>query len=297
MKRLLILLVLLTASLTAAACAPSRSGSLGPGPTGLAGPSALPSDSPSASSEPVEAPPSGGSDGRTLTIQVWFQRDGKLFATTRTRPVTQNTSNLALTELAAGPSTVETAAGVGTSFTRGTRFDIKGISADGTETVSFPASFYDGEGAGLRIRQAEVVYTLTQFRSVKRVAFLSDGRPTIGGPFGRDDMDDLLPRIVVYSPVIGQRVTSQITVSGIADVYESTVSVRVLNRDGKEIGAKFTTALCNTGCHGTYSMTVPYRSCASESGTGRVEVYMSSPENGSRVHVVEIPVQFAGCAS
>jgi hypothetical protein len=292
MKRLLVLLVVLTAG-----CAPAKSGSLGAGPTGLT----VPSESPSAAPVPVEAPsdpPSVTTDGgRTLTIQVWFHRDGKLFATTRTRPVTQNTSNLALTELAAGPSTVETSAGVATSFAIRTRFDIKGISADGIETVSFPASFYDGEGAGLRMRQAQVVYTLTQFRSVKSVRFLSDGAPTIGGPFGRAEMADLLARIVVYSPVIGQRVTSPITVSGIADVYESTVSVRILNKDGKEIGAKFTTATCNTRCHGTYSVTVPFRSCASESGSGTVEVYMSSPEDGSRVHVVAIAVQFAGCAT
>jgi len=290
MKRLILLLIVLA---TAAACSPPRSGSLGAGPTGV--PVTAPSAS--ASPAPVETPsetPSGASNGRTLTIQVWFVREGRLFATTRIRPVTQNTSRLALTELAAGPSTVETGAGVGSAVEAGTRFEIKGISADGTETVSFPASFY-GDGPLPRFRQAQVVYTLTQFSSVKRVQFLSDGAPMIGGPFGRAEMADLLPRIVVYSPVIGQRVAGPITVSGIADVYESTVSVRVLDSAGAEIGAKFTTASCNNRCHGGYSVAVTYRGCPQ--GQGTVEVYMSSPADGTRVNTVGIPIQFAGCAS
>lgn len=295
MRRLMLSTVLILA-----ACSPASSGSLGPAPPGLPAPSAsstpvVQEASPWPSSWPLpSAEVSPG--GRTLTIQVWFHRDGKLFATTRTRPVTQNTSQLALSELAAGPSTVENLAGVATSYAKGTPFNIKGISADGIETVSFPVSFFDGEGAGLRMRQAQVVYTLTQFRSVKSVRFLADGAETIGGPFGRAEMAGLLPPIVVYSPVVGQRVTSPVTVSGIADVYESTVSVRILNKDGKEVGAKFTTASCHNGCHGGYTMTVPIRSCASETGSGTVEVYMSSPDNGSRVNIVAVPVQFAGCA-
>lgn len=286
--------LLLSTAVILAACAPAKSGSLGPGPPGILTPS--PSPTPLVVEASPETTPTA-TDGRTLSIQVWFHRDGKLFATTRTRPVTQNTSQLALAQLAAGPSTVETSAGLATSFPIGTRFEIKGISADGIETVSFPATFFEGEGAGLRIRQAQVVYTLTQFRSVKTVRFLSDGAPTIGGPFGRAEMAGLLPPIVVYSPVIGQRVTSPISVSGIADVYESTVSVRILNKDGQEAGAKFTTASCHNGCHGGYTMTVPFRSCASETGPGTVEVFMSSPDNGSRVNIVAVPVQFAGCAN
>ncbi|HZM81509.1 MAG TPA: hypothetical protein VFC19_37775 [Candidatus Limnocylindrales bacterium] len=134
MKRLILLLIVLA---TAAACSPSKSGSLGAGPTGIPGtpPSASPYPTPF---ETPSETPSGASNSRSLTIQVWFVREGRLFATTRTRPVTQNTSQLALTELATGPSTVETAGGVGSAVMTGTRFDIKGISADGTETVSFP---------------------------------------------------------------------------------------------------------------------------------------------------------------
>lgn len=306
MKRLLILVLIVPAIVPAVAgCGPAKSGSLGPGPAGLpvspASPSPSGFQSPSQSGSPSPSPAAEEEPtGRTLTIQVWFQRNGKLFATTRTRPVTQDTSHLALTELSAGPSTVESAAGVGSGVAKETSFDIKGIAPDGTETVSFPASFYAGSAgdeAGLRMRQAQVVYTLTQFRSVKWVRFLSDGVPTIGGPFGRAEMADLLAAIVVYGPVIGQRVTSPITVTGIADVHESTVSVRVLNKDGKELGTKFTTASCSNRCHGGYSMTVSYRSCASETGPGRVEVYESSPADGSRLNVVGISVQLTGCSS
>jgi hypothetical protein len=278
-----------------AGCGPTDSGSLGAGPTG-----ALPS--PTASASPEESPsasPQSTPDGQntnTITIQTWFARSNRVVPTQRIRPVTQATSRLALTELLAGPTSVEAGLGISNPIPTETTFDIRGIS-DGVAIVSFSSGFFAGGQDIARLRRAQVVFTLTQFPTVRQVGFLMGGNPT-GEPFGRADFADLLPQIVVMTPVIGQRVSSPITISGTADVREATVSVRLLDANGMEIATKFTTATCGNGCRGDYSLHLPYtvpkkQPCADQSGT--LQVYQVSGEDGSRISVVEIPLTLDVC--
>jgi hypothetical protein len=266
-------------TLLGSACGPGDSGSLGTVPTDP------PTGSP-ASPGPTATSPAPTT--RTLTIAVWFTRDGRVVPTSRTRPATQATSRLALTELAAGPTAAEAAAGVRNAVPGDLAFDVS--ISDGVATVDFPASFYAGDPDAARLRRAQVVYTLTQFLTVSRVAFRSGGE-AIGAPAGPGDYADLLPAIVVASPVIGERVTSPVTVAGTADVFEATVSVRILDAAGAEIATTFTNATCGTGCRGDYSVVVPYRLASEQPGT--VQVYEVSAEDGSRIDVVNIPVTLA----
>jgi hypothetical protein len=100
-----------------------------------------------------------------------------------------------------------------------------------------------------------------------------------------------LPAITVRSPVIGAQVTSPVTVSGTADVFEATVSVRILDSAGHEIARTFTTASCGTGCRGGYSVTIPYSVPRTQPGT--VEVFESSAKDGLPINVQLIPVTLA----
>jgi hypothetical protein len=100
-----------------------------------------------------------------------------------------------------------------------------------------------------------------------------------------------LPAITVQSPVIGEQVTSPVTISGTADVFEAVVSVRILDPAGNEIARTFTTASCGTGCRGDYSVTVSYPVPRTEPGT--IEVFESSAKNGLPVNVQLIPVTLA----
>jgi hypothetical protein len=86
-------------------------------------------------------------------------------------------------------------------------------------------------------------------------------------------------------------VTSPVTVSGTADVFEATVSVRVLDSAGHEIARTFTTASCGTGCRGDYSVTVSYSVPRTQPGT--IEVFESSAKDGQPVNVQLIPVTLA----
>lgn len=296
MNRLAALLAAVALAAVSAGCSPARSGSLGPAPTGSAPPgqtataspdvTGIPSATPSQSPPAIPPPGATSKPAGTVTIQLWFTRAGKIVPTRRTKPATLSTSRLALTELATGPTVVEASTGLVTGFPAGTTFDIAGITG-GVETVNFNAAFYAGGRDAARLRQAQVVYTLTQFSSVSKVGFQSGGQP-VGWPVGRADYADLLPFIVVTSPVIGQQVASPITVAGTANVYEATVSIRILDSTGREIATAFTTATCGSGCRGDYRIAVSYRVTRQQNGI--VEVYEVSAEDGSRLHAVAVPV-------
>jgi hypothetical protein len=279
MKRLIFLLSVFTA-LTA--CTPSKSGTLGPAPTASPPPSAQPSST----QDPV-ASESTSPNGRSLTIQVWFTRGGKLFPTKRTAPYTLETSRLALSLLVAGPSAEEQGSAVGNAIPPNTIFDIPAI-AGGAATVSFPAAFYADSPGIVRLREAQVVYTLTQYPTVSRVRFQATG-----SPLGRADFADLVPAIVVLSPSIGQQISSPVTVSGTADTREATVNAHILDASGREVATKFTTATCGSGCRGNYSMTISYQVCTE--GPGFLEVWEISGEDGTRQNVVTIRVELAHC--
>jgi immunoglobulin-like protein involved in spore germination len=71
-------------------------------------------------------------------------------------------------------------------------------------------------------------------------------------------------------------------------VFEATVSIRILDANGREIAAAFTTATCGTGCRGRYSARVSYDVGADQVGT--IEVFASSAQDGHTINVVRIPV-------
>ncbi|WP_328824389.1 Gmad2 immunoglobulin-like domain-containing protein [Verrucosispora sioxanthis] len=215
----------------------------------------------------------------TLTLELWYVRDGRLVPTRRTRPATVATSRLALAELAAGPTRREADAGLVTLLPDGA--EVSRI-ADGVASVRLAAV---ADPVTARLREAQVVYTLTQFPTVRQVDFGT------AAPAGRAAHTDLLPPIVVTGPVIGDRVNSPVTVTGSADVFEGTVSVRVLDAAGRQLATAFTTATCGTGCRGAYRVAVRYRLPAAQAGT--IEVYEVSADDGSRTKVVAVPVTLA----
>jgi hypothetical protein len=145
------------------------------------------------------------------------------------------------------------------------------------------------------LRLAQVVYSITQFSSVTGVRFQINGhgRTVVGGvpvqqPQTRAMDDGYLPAIVVENPNIGATIPNPAAVSGTADVFEATVSVRILDAAGNQIARTFTTATCGTGCRGDYSVSLPYSVTRQEPAT--VEVFEASAKDGSAINVQSIPV-------
>jgi hypothetical protein len=94
--------------------------------------------------------------------------------------------------------------------------------------------------------------------------------------------------IVVETPAPGDEVGSPVTIAGSADVFEATVSIRILDANGQELAAGFTTATCGSGCRGTYETELSF--FVDRRQDGAIEVFETSAEDGTTLHLVSVPV-------
>jgi len=232
------------------------------------------------------------------SLEVWFARGEQLVSVRRTHSATPRVATAAIEALLAGPTEAETASGIRSAIPAGTR--LLGISIDrGVAIIDLTSEYESGGGSlSMQARLGEVVYTLTQFPTVQKVSFRLDGTPVkvfssegivLSHPVGRADYKDLLPAIVVSQPASGSRVTSPVTVSGSANVFEANVTVKVLDAGGHVIGSTFTTATCGTGCRGTFSVDVRFRGDSARRGT----IVVSDDDAagaGKPPHEVRVPV-------
>jgi len=271
----------------AAGCGSEKAVSLGPagGKTGS-----------TAATEPT------GSVPTSVSLEIWFLDGEQLVRQTRSHEATTLVATAAMKALLAGPSPAELAAGLGTSVPAGTK--LLGISIKkGVATVDLTSQYQSGGGAlSMKARLAQVVYTLTQFPTVRAVLFHLDGEPVnvfsgegivLDHPVGRKDYEDLLPVIAVDEPVAGERVTSPVRVSGSANVFEANVTVKVLDEGGHLVGKTFTTATCGTGCRGTYAVPVSFDVAREQPGTIVVSdddaAGTGTPPHQVRIRVVLVP--------
>ncbi len=270
--------------------------SAGPVPTGAPG-----GDVAETSAEtPTNTGSSSTSSGSATLVQyeVWFTRDESLFMVKRAAESTPRIGTAAMESLLAGPGPREQAAAVGSQIPAGTQ--LLGLSVeDGVATVDLTSEFESGGGsASMNMRIAQVVYTLTQFPTVKGVLFELDGQQVdvLGGegvvvdePVTRKDYRSLMPAILVTDPQIGGRVDSPVIVQGSANVFEANVTVEIVDASGKVLAHTFTTASCGTGCRGTFSVEVPYE--VSSATRGLIIVHDDDAAGtGTPPHEVRIPV-------
>jgi hypothetical protein len=239
-----------------------------------------------------------GSVPTLLQLQVWFTRDDGLVAVQRAHQPTPLVATAALDSLLTGPTSEERATGLASAVPPGTK--LLGIAIrNGVATVDLTSEFQNGAGSrSMQMRLAQIVYTLTQFPTVQTVRFRLGGTPVnvfssegivLDHPVGRADYADLLPAIVVAAPAPGATVTSPVTVSGTANVFEANVAVEVLDANGKAVGKTFTTASCGTGCRGSYSVAVPFTVGKRQAGT--IVVHDDDAEGtGTPPHSVRVPV-------
>ncbi len=233
-----------------------------------------------------------------VSLEIWLARHGALVAVRRTHAATQAVATAATDALLDGPTDAERAAGFTSAIPSGTR--LLGIDIEnGVATVDLTSEYQSGGGsASMQTRLGQVVYTLTQFPTVQKVRFRLDGNPVdvfssegivLDHPVGRADYANLLPAIVVAEPAQRAAVTSPVTVSGTADVFEANVTVEVLDATGKVVGKTFTTASCGTGCRGSFSVAVPFTVGKGQVGT--IVVHDDDAEGtGTPPHSVRVPV-------
>jgi hypothetical protein len=180
-------LALLAVPLTLAGCG-GGAVSLGPAPT---------KTTHASGSGPKTTSTATAPNKRTLSLEVWFVRNGSLAQTTIQAAKTPRVATAALTGLLGGSTN-----GFATAVPAGTR--LLGISiAHGVATVDLTSQFQaGGDSRSLQLRLAQVVYTVTQFPTVSRVKFELDGAPVnvfsskgivLKHPVARNDYKNLLP--------------------------------------------------------------------------------------------------------
>lgn len=250
---------------------------------------AAPSDTTTTSTTAVED---------TMTVKVYFARGEKIAAASRVIPKTQQVGATAMKALLEGPTAVEKEGGMTTSVPEGTTFlDLE--VQNGIATINLSKEYSSGGGTlSMVMRLAQVVFTLTQFPTVEGVSFALDGVPidVLGGegiiidhPMTRADYEDLSPAILVESPTLGNTVSSPVRITGTANVFEAVFNVNIVNWDGLIIADEVVTATSGTGTRGTFDVTIPFKVDAA--GLGGIIVFAESPQDGSQIDVIEIPVK------
>jgi germination protein M len=250
---------------------------------------------PTTTSTDDETDPSAG----VVTYQVWWANSEGLFVTYRTQSSTPRIGTAAIEAVLEGPDGFEQDFGLTTAVPDGTQL-LGLVIEDGIARVDLTSEFESGGGsASMQTRLAQIVYTITQFPTVKGVLFSLDGEPidVLGGegvvidhPLTRRDYADLLPPILVVRPTFDQPVASPVVIRGSANVFEANVTVKVLDENQNVIAETFTTATCGSGCRGAYRVSVPFELDREQDGW--IVVHDDDAAGAGRPpHEVRIPVR------
>jgi spore germination protein GerM len=255
-----------------------------------------PGESPGSTPSPTQ---SGTTTVRAYFVLGSFQDNAGLVPVLRDVPKTKAVGGAAMDELIKGPNDAELGArpAMYTNIPDGTT--LLGLTIkDGIATVNLSKEFDGGGGSATMLgRLAQVVYTLTQFPTVTGVQFQVDGRPmtvfnengnVVAGPFGRDDYAAQLPAIFVDRPAWGGVLGSPARLVGVANVFEATFRVEILDGQARSLAATPVTATCGSGCWGTFDVTVRYT--VSRAGWGTLRVWEPSAKDGSVTNLTQYPV-------
>ncbi|HET7168741.1 MAG TPA: GerMN domain-containing protein [Candidatus Limnocylindrales bacterium] len=310
--------------LAVVACAPS--GGLGPVPTvpptaspstapsgpditpEPTGPSAPPSPSTGPSTGPSSAPstpPSATPSGtpvETMIVRAYYVLRGDvgvegLVPTLRVVPKSSGVARAAMEALLDSATIRDAYRDISSAIPAGTRLLSISIR-NGVATVDLSREFESGGGSASALnRLGQVVYTLTQFSTVRAVLFQVEGRTVttfgsegivLDGPQARSDLVDLLPSIFVDRPAFGAAAGNPAHVTGNANVFEATFRIAVLDGAGKTLVDQQAMATCGTGCRGTFDVTLKYTLAKAQWGTLRV--YFGSAKDGSPQDIRDYPV-------
>lgn len=295
-RALYILLAILVLGAGSAGCKPKPTTSSNDAGNGSSTPTATPpSEDTTLPAEDGSTPADTAEPAQPIFVRVYLTRGDKLAVSTRRIPATKAVATAAVRELLAGPTSDEVSYGLNTTIPTGTK--LIGVTVKGgVATVNLTGSFESGGGSlSMTMRLAQVVYTLTQFSTIKSVDFSLDGKPVdvFGGegimldkPQTRGDFEYVLPAILVESPTPGQTATGAVRARGTSNTFEATFIAEIRDAGGKVLATKVITATSGTGTRGTFDVTIPFTTTKTQMGS--LVVYESSAKDGSAINMVTI---------
>lgn len=215
-------------------------------------------------------------------------------------PETKDKLKAAAQELIAGEPLTKGAEKI---FPAGTK--ILGITVEnGLATVNFSREVLQAsvgsEGEALGIQS--MVNTLTEFPEVRAVSFQVEGKldartkdwwghvGLYNQPFHRDLSRVYEPAIWVTHPAENQLISVPLLVKGSARVFEGTVSVRLIDKNGKIITEGHTTASQGAPGRGDFELSLKFEPLPA--GQGALEVFEISAKDGAELNKVTVPVRW-----
>ena len=225
---------------------------------------------------------------------VYMTRGEHLAVVGREVPEGDDAIEVAVQAVLDGPDDlVESEAGIGSEVPEGTT--LRGVAVEnGVATVDLSGEFESGGGSlSMQMRVAQIVFTVTEFPGVERVDIHIDGEAveSIGGEgvpargLDRTQFQDLLPPILVQEPLPGAPLERTFTASGLANVFEGTVSIEVLDESGEIVASGFGTGAMGEWQPFEAEITVP----EGTRGSVIVRFYEESMEDGRHLNVIEVP--------
>jgi germination protein M len=206
-------------------------------------------------------------------LRIYLLREGTVAPVSRTVVTGPRVGAAAVGELLKGPSADEE--GLETAIPAGT--ELQSLTITGrvaTVELSRPLA---------QDAAAQLVYTLTQFPTVRRVDLGADA------PVGRRAFENETPAILVESPLPGEAVKPRFEVTGTANTFEATFNYELKDDAGRVLSEDFVTATSGSGTRGTFRFTVEYE--LDEPADGTLVVFELSAEDGSRINEHEIPLR------
>jgi germination protein M len=241
------------------------------------------------------------------TVSVYFfraaRRGDKLGAAHRAvdAPTVAHAARAAMRELFQGPTKTERAAGLTSDLPKATHvLDLALDESAKLATVNLSAVFAPDDTNPVAAHQAQVVFTLTQFPNVERVAIEVEGKPIamldgdgkpLAGPAARADYERLTPLIFLESPAPGDTIASPVRLWGTANTFEATFIAEVHDAAGETLVHQIVIATSGNGFRGTFDVSLAFD--PKQATAGEIDVYEISARDGSRDNEVVVPVTFA----
>lgn len=164
-------------------------------------------------------------------------------------------------------------------------------------TVDMNEAFLDGAGGLLADMTMlnQLIYTLTYSSPDADVLFTVSGQPveafgieglTLTEPVGRDAFLDQLHVINITEPIV--ETDGGWSIAGVANVFEATLVLKVIDGDGVVNHEEFVTASCGTGCWGDFEVVLDSNLIVP--GESSIQLLQYSAQDGSPVDVVTVAV-------
>lgn len=188
--------------------------------------------------------------------------------------------------------------------------DVRTNSINGSETetghlleVDMNEAFVAGAGGLLAdvTMLNQIIYTLTwsPFLTNPEVLFTVDGEPVeafgsegidLTQPVNRESFQEDLALIYLTEPVV--ELGGFYQVAGVANVFEASLIVQVVDADGDVVHEEPVMATCGTGCWGTFATQIAPSLVTP--GESAIRLFTYSAEDGTMTDVVTVPVPADG---